>query len=130
MTRAAQRVLDEALGLTSDERAFLVRELIARLDGEPYPPDKPRLALGEGARGDGFYFFTFGIPSAPDLTGRLNSKLSLSSLERHAPGARMTWQPGYERNVEQMPAARRLGLWGLGMWLSQLASGPAHLVPP
>lgn len=37
MTQVAQRVLDEALRLTSDEQDFLVRELIARLDGEPDP---------------------------------------------------------------------------------------------
>ncbi|HEX8434879.1 addiction module protein [Archangium sp.] len=37
MTRGAQRVLDEALRLSPEEQALVLRELLARLDGEPDP---------------------------------------------------------------------------------------------
>jgi hypothetical protein len=35
MTRGAQRVLDEALRLSPEEQALVLRELLARLEGEP-----------------------------------------------------------------------------------------------
>lgn len=35
MTRGARRVLDEALRLSPEEQALVLRELLARLDGEP-----------------------------------------------------------------------------------------------
>jgi hypothetical protein len=37
MTRSAQRVLDEALRLSPEEQALVLRELLARLDGPPDP---------------------------------------------------------------------------------------------
>jgi hypothetical protein len=37
MTHGAQRVLDEALRLSPEEQALVLRELLARLDGEPDP---------------------------------------------------------------------------------------------
>ena len=37
MTHEAQRVLDEALRLAPEEQALLLRELMARLEGEPDP---------------------------------------------------------------------------------------------
>lgn len=37
MTRGARRVLDEALRLSPEEQALVLRELLARLDGEPDP---------------------------------------------------------------------------------------------
>ncbi|PTL81369.1 hypothetical protein DAT35_25010 [Vitiosangium sp. GDMCC 1.1324] len=35
MTRGAQRVLDEALSLSPEEQVLVLRELLARLEGEP-----------------------------------------------------------------------------------------------
>ena len=37
MTRRAQQVLDEALKLSPDEQSLVLRELLARLEGEPDP---------------------------------------------------------------------------------------------
>jgi hypothetical protein len=37
MTRGARRVLDEALRLSPEEQALVLRELLARLEGEPDP---------------------------------------------------------------------------------------------
>jgi hypothetical protein len=37
MTRGAQHVLDEALKLSPEEQALVLRELLARLEGAPDP---------------------------------------------------------------------------------------------
>jgi cell division protein FtsN len=37
MTQRAQRVLDEALKLSPEEQSLVLRELMARLEGEPDP---------------------------------------------------------------------------------------------
>ena len=37
MTQRAQRVLDEALKLSPEEQSLVLRELLARLEGEPDP---------------------------------------------------------------------------------------------
>jgi len=37
MTRRAQQVLDEALKLSLEEQSLVLRELLARLEGEPDP---------------------------------------------------------------------------------------------